>query len=96
MKKNEIEQSRKGKEFTAANGGKIKNEGEKMIPFRTRENEDKTVRAQIVDVTRMLKMTKVGYKAHLDVESFWHPEREDEEDDEVTAQKWNLLIGHVG
>ena len=73
MKKKETEQSRKGKEFTAANGGKIKNESEKMIPFRTRENADKRVRAQIADVTRMLisasKMTKAGYKVHLDVES---------------------------
>ena len=44
-----------------------------MIPFRTRENEDKRVRAQIADVTRMLisasKMTKAGYKVHLDAES---------------------------
>ena len=73
MAKKETEQSRKGKEFTAANGGKIKNEGEKMIPFRTRDNEDKRVRAQISDGTRMLisasKMTKAGCKVHLDAEN---------------------------
>ena len=73
MTKKETEQSRKGKEFTAAHGGKIKNEGEKMIPFRTRDNEDKRVRVQIADVPRMLisasKMTKAGYKVHLDAEN---------------------------
>ena len=58
-----------GKEFTCANGGKIKNEGEKIIPFITNEGEKKSVRAQRTKVTRMLiavsSLNNAGYQVSL-------------------------------
>ena len=68
--KRETKESKSGKTFTAANGGKIKNEGEKVIPFQTSSGENRKVRGQLAKVTRMLisvsKMNKAGYKVSLD------------------------------
>jgi len=73
IEKKETEQSKAGKNFTAANGEKIPNEGEKMIPFCTEDGDNRRVRAQIAKVTRMLisasKMTKAGYKVNLSVDN---------------------------
>ena len=60
-----------GKDFTCANGGKIKNEGEKIIPFHTNEGEKKSVRAQRTKVTRMMliaasRLSTAGYQVQLD------------------------------
>ena len=69
----QTEQSKAGKEFTCANGDKIRNEGEKVIPFFTAEGEKKSVRAQRTKVTRMLiavnKLNKAGYQVSLDAEN---------------------------
>ena len=71
--KKETKESKRGKEFTTANGGKIKNEGEKLVPYCTLDGEKKRVRAQLAKVTRVLisasKMTKAGYKISLDADN---------------------------
>ena len=70
LKRRETEQSKAGNEFVAANGRKMKNQGQKVISFAMPDGEGKKIRAQIADVTRMLisvsNMTKAGYGVHLD------------------------------
>ena len=65
----ETEASKNGKTYAAANGGEIKNEGEKVIPFTTNEGFQKKARFQVAKVTKVLlsasKITKAGYEVNL-------------------------------
>lgn len=71
VKIEQTDDSRNGKEYTAANGGRIKNEGQKIINFTTDEGEEKKMKVQIAEVTRMLisasKVAKAGNYVSLDV-----------------------------
>jgi hypothetical protein len=73
MKTEQTEDSRNGKEYTAANGGKIKNEGQKIIPFTTVEGQELKMKVQIAEVTRMLisasKVANAGNIVNLDAKN---------------------------
>ena len=70
MRIEQTEDSKNGKEYTAANGGKIKNEGQKIIPFTTVEGQELKMKVQVAEVTRMLisasKVAKAGNIVNLD------------------------------
>ena len=74
MKIEQTEDSKNGKEYTAANGGKIKNEGQKIIPFTTTvEGQELKMKVQIAEVTRMLisasKVANAGNIVNLDAKN---------------------------
>jgi hypothetical protein len=73
MRIEQTEDSKNGKEYTAANGGKIKNEGQKIIPFTTVEGQELKMKVQIAEVTRMLisasKVANAGNIVNLDAKN---------------------------
>jgi hypothetical protein len=73
MRIEQTEDSKNGKEYTAANGGKIKNEGQKIIPFTTVEGQELKMKVQVAEVTRMLisasKVAKAGNIVNLDAKN---------------------------
>jgi hypothetical protein len=73
MKIEQTEDSKNGKEYTAANGGKIRNEGQKIIPFTTVEGQELKMKVQVAEVTRMLisasKVAKAGNIVNLDAKN---------------------------
>ena len=83
----ETRASRNGKEYSAANGGAIKNEGEKVVSFTTHCGKRRKIKFQVAKVTKVLlsasKIAKAGFIVKLDAEDPYIMDR-------ITGEKMTL------